>query len=114
MGTFRMSQHRLAQPLPDLPQEAAPHIKSLLPLQLAQVNVEIDLPVWVKRKITSAQPDTQVRALSVHRSRQRSLRPRQGKHPLSFGVLALPASLHGEAQRVLLFVPQGIRDTHVR
>ncbi len=36
MGTLRMHQHRLAQPPPDLPQKFAEHIKSLLPLQLAQ------------------------------------------------------------------------------
>ncbi len=45
MGTLRMHQHRLTQPPPDLPQEAAEHFKSLRPLQLAQINVEIDLLV---------------------------------------------------------------------
>jgi hypothetical protein len=45
IGALQVHQHRFAQPPPDLPQEAAELIKSLLPLQLPQINVEIDLLV---------------------------------------------------------------------
>jgi hypothetical protein len=72
MGTLRMHQHRLTQPPPDLPQEAAEQFKSLLPLQLAQINVEIDFLVCVEaedRQHISSQPDTQARALSFRWSR---------------------------------------------
>ncbi|AKZ58929.1 hypothetical protein SAM23877_5884 [Streptomyces ambofaciens ATCC 23877] len=39
---LRVHQHRLAQPPPDLPEEPAEHIKSILALQLSQVDVEVD------------------------------------------------------------------------
>jgi hypothetical protein len=42
---FRVHQHRLAQPPPDLPKEAAEHIDSILALQLPQVDVEVDFIV---------------------------------------------------------------------
>ncbi len=45
MGTLRVHQYRLTQPPPDVRQEAAEQFKSLLPLQLAQINVKSDLLV---------------------------------------------------------------------
>jgi hypothetical protein len=42
---FRVHLHRLAQPPPDLPKEAAEHIDSILALQLPQVDVEVDFIV---------------------------------------------------------------------
>lgn len=42
---LRVHQHLLAQPPPDLPKDAAEHIKSLLALQLPQVDVEVDFTV---------------------------------------------------------------------
>lgn len=41
-GALRIHQYEFARSPPDLPQEAAEHIESLLPLQLPNVDIEID------------------------------------------------------------------------
>ncbi|CAM5404193.1 hypothetical protein SVIOM342S_06813 [Streptomyces violaceorubidus] len=67
---LRVHQHRLAQPPPDLPKEAAEHIKSILALQLPQVDVEVDFIGSMEtedRQHIGGRPDPQVRALGIRR-----------------------------------------------
>lgn len=116
-GALRLHQHWLVQSPPDLPQEAAEHIKSLLPLQLPHVDIEIDFIVGMEtedRQDISSRPDPQIRALGVGRTRQHDLRPRYRKHCLSFGVLALPAPLRDEIENSLPILHRDTRDTQVR
>lgn len=106
---FRVHQHGLAQPPPDLPKEAAEHIKSILALQLPQVDVEVDLIVGMEtedRQHVGSRPDPQVRALGI--------RPGHRKHRPSLGVLALPALLRDKIEERLPVLHRGIRDTRVR
>lgn len=114
---LRIHQHRLAQPPPDLSKEAAEHIKSLLPLQLPQVDIEVDFIGGMEtedRQDIGSRPDPQARALRVSRTRQNDLRPRHRKHRLAFGVLALPAPLRHKIKDRLPVLHRGTRDTHIR
>lgn len=114
---LRVHQHRLAQPPPDLPKEAAEHIKSILALQLPQVDVEVDFIVGKEtedRQHIGRRPDPQVRALGIRRAGQHGPRRGHRKHPLSLGVLELPALLHDKIEHRLPVLHRGIRDPHVR
>lgn len=78
---FRVHQHGLTQPPPDLPKEAAEHIEPFLALQLAQVYVEVDFIVGAKsedHQRVGGRPDPQFRALGILRAGQHSLRPGTG------------------------------------
>lgn len=113
---LRVHQHRLAQPPPDLPKEAAEHIKSLLALQLPQIDVEVDFIGGTEtedRQHIGRQPDPQVRTLGIRRTGQHALRPGHRKHRLSLGVLALPALLRNKIENRLPVLHRGIRNTHV-
>ena len=115
--TLRVHQHRLTQPPPDLPEEAAEHIKSLLALQLPQVNVEVDFILGMEpedRQYIGSRPDPQIRALGLRRAGQHVLRPGHRKHRLAFGVVVLPALLRDKIENRLPVLHRGVRDTHVR
>ncbi len=114
---LRVHQHRLAQPPPDLPKEAAEHIKSILALQLPQVDVEVDFIGSMEtedRQHIGGRPDPQVPALGIRRTGQHGPRPGHRKHRLSLGVLALPALLRDKIEDHLPVLHRGIRDPHVR
>lgn len=114
---LRVHQHRLAQPTPDLPKEAAEHIKPVLALQLPQVDVEVDFVVGMEaedRQHIVRRPDPQVRALGIRRTGQHGLRTGHRKHRLPLRVLALPALLRDKVEDRLPILHRGIRDTHVR
>lgn len=115
--TLRIHQHRLTQPPPYLPKEATEHIKSLLTLQLPQVDVEVDLIVSMEakdRQHIGNRPDSQVRALGIRRAGQHGLRSGHRKHHLAFGVLARPPSLRDKIEDCLPVLHRRIWDTHVR
>lgn len=114
---LRVHQHRLAQPPADLPEEAAEHIKSILALQLPQVDVEVDFIGSMEaedRQYICSRPDPQVRALGIRSAGQHGLRPGHRKHRLSLKVLALPALLRDQIEDRLPVLRRSVRDTHVR
>ncbi|GLV87900.1 hypothetical protein Slala03_75890 [Streptomyces lavendulae subsp. lavendulae] len=114
---LRIHQDRLAQASPDLPQEAAEHIKSLLTLQLPQINIEVDDLVFKEtedRQHLGSRPDPQVRALGIRRTGEHGFRPGHRQHCLAFGVLALPAPRLDEIEDRLPVLDRGIGDAQVR
>lgn len=114
---FRVHQHRLTQPPPDLPEEVAERVKSLLALQFPQVDVEVDFIVGIEtedRQDIVNRPDPQIRTFGIRRAGQHGLRPGHRKLRLSLEVPALPAPLRDKIEDRLPVLHRGIRDTHVR
>lgn len=114
---LRVHEHRLAQPLPDGPQKSAEHIESLLPLELPQIDVKVDL---LRRKEAEdrahigCRPDLQFCTLGISRTGQHCLCPRHRHHDITLGILAPPPARVDEVKDRLPVLHRGVRHAYVR
>ncbi|MFG3640757.1 hypothetical protein ACGF3C_10885 [Micromonospora sp. NPDC047762] len=117
VAALGIHQNGFAQEPSDRRQKTAEHLEPLLPLELPQIDIEVDLIRRVEpedRQDIHRRPNPQFRALGASRAGKHARRRGQRQHCRAFGVLERPFLSNDEIEDRLPVFQRGARYADVR